>query len=176
MIFDDVIADETAAVDTYNKALWYQCTCTCIKYHNILDIQYLLNSFCIIYYVILFQLGKWKHGQSQSVDCVTSQHRGDTYKVIKDADSLDSGLQGPLIESELGSSGQENHHSVEKEKPSQKNGTTTTSHPEKSHTTFSKMTSRMKQASRENKIEEPEKPKASWSEHVWSKYFCINQI
>ena len=39
MIFDDVIADETAAVDTYNKALWYyQGTCTCIKYHNILDI------------------------------------------------------------------------------------------------------------------------------------------
>jgi len=117
-------------------------------------------------------LGKWKHGQSQSVDVISSQHRGDTYKVIKDADSLDSGLQGPLIESELGSgSGQENHHSsVEKEKPSQKNGTTTTtsSHPEKSQSNFSKMTSRMKQASRENKIEEVEKPKASWSEHVWT--------
>ena len=126
------------------------------------------------YNLCYFQLGKWKHGQSQSVDVISSQHRGDTYKVIKDADSLDSGLQGPLIESELGSgSGQENHHSsVEKEKPSQKNGTTTTtsSHPEKSQSNFSKMTSRMKQASRENKIEEVEKPKASWSEHVWSKY------
>ena len=39
------------------------------------------------------------------------------------------------------------------------------------------MTSRMKQSSRENKIEEVEKPKASWSEHVWSKYssyFCFD--
>ena len=35
----------------------------------------------------------------------------------------------------------------------------------------------MKQSSRENKIEEVEKPKASWSEHVWSKYssyFCFD--
>ena len=145
------------------SARWYQMFSISLLELGTSHAQFLIGNGLEIFFV--FQLGKWK-SHSQSVDATTPQNpvaKG----ICPMSDSLDGGIghasdpgsiDGQVFGVEKSSTGAA---------ASTANGTTANT---KKNAKAAKNQSR--QSSQANAVTE-EKPKYSWSEHVWSKYIHL---
>ena len=138
---------------------------------------------------VLLQLGKWKN-HSQSVDCTTAHAAGPHHKANSHiSDSLDAGL-GHSGSDPGGIGDHHNHdgrvpngHSINNSRKAQKNSKSGNISVDKSSSGGGPgggggggpggslgQSSTTGQNSHANHNDDQPKSKASWSEHVWSKY------